>query len=117
MDNRLFNLTNQRPVESRKSDLMRLSRALVALFRGNAHYKVGYAKNLGYVHIQGLGVDVQILASDWAKIEPVIKDGTLSREMSKKRAIYSQPNISRDVSGEDQPYVQAMYHTLYLIFT
>lgn len=119
MDNRLFQLTSSRPYELRRVDLPELTKALVALFRGRAQAKFGSSQNLKYTHISGLNVDIQILASDWIKLEPFFRDDTFSSLMSRRpaNAVPLHPSIAATVPENELIYHTSVYNLLYPIFT
>lgn len=100
-------------------DLPDLTRALVALFRGQAQAKTGFSNNLGFVRIVGLNVDLQILASDWAKIMPYIQDDSFRNLMSQRpaNAVPLHPKIAASVPANELSYYTSVYHILYPLFT
>lgn len=77
VDSRLFQIWGLRPTDVQPQDLPEVARAIVGLYRKQAKVTLGTSKEITYVLITAPGVKVQILASDWAKIEPFIKDGSL----------------------------------------
>lgn len=81
MDNRLKRRHGGRRVPSRilAADLPELAWVLTAIVRGGAKSQVHRPKNVAYVRlISPVGPDVSLRAKDWAKILPLIEDGTFS---------------------------------------
>jgi hypothetical protein len=84
LDNRLFKIET-RPGPQLQQDLPLLARALVAVFRKKGHAKVGRTKNIDWVRLETSEYHVQVLASDWAKILPFIKDETFNQAIVKSQ--------------------------------
>lgn len=84
MDNRLTRVqvqTKRAPGKTFDVSLPELARALVAAVRRQGSVRSIAYKGLRYVWLVGLGVDIAIPASDWAKILPLLKDGTFDPNM------------------------------------
>lgn len=107
MDNRLSSLKSQRPTSLKREDLPNLAKALVSLFRGEASLHTGSANNLGYVHIKGLNVEVQILSEDWARIDKILATDSFRKPIKV---------VSNSLRTEDVEYYQVIYHQLCLAF-
>lgn len=121
MDNRLFNIT-ARPGRLRRQDLPIVARALVSLFRKQATLKTGITKNVGYVRIEAVGFQVQILQEDWNKILPSLKDDFLNQVVFKTQVdptvLYPvqehEPSI---IDRTDQQYYTRTLQLLQELFT
>jgi hypothetical protein len=85
MDNRLFKIVD-RPVRLRQSDLPLLARGLMAVFLKKGTVKTGHVRNLSYVRLEFGGQHIQVLAEDWAKIEPYLVDDSFSQLVVKSQA-------------------------------
>jgi hypothetical protein len=104
VDNRLFQIWGLRPANLRKEDLPEVARAIVSLYRRKAQVTTGITKNVSYVLITGRGLKVQVLAEDWAKIMPFIKDGTFDQTVlrSEQDNAWIDPKTAYDISTLDQ---------------
>ena len=78
MDNRLALHKGRRISALRKEDLPGLAHALVAAIRGRAVVGRLGRNATPYVAFDGPGVRVDVLQSDWAKIQPYIQNGFLN---------------------------------------
>ena len=89
-----------------------VARAIVGLYRKQVSVTLGTTKEIPYVFLKGSGLAVQILASDWAKIEPYIKDGTLDPLLFPMIPNgYNDPNVSYSLtllSPNDPYYVHVL---------
>lgn len=120
MDNRLYSIVS-RPGKLRRQDLPLVARALVSLFRKQAVVKTGFVKNVGYVRIVAHDFRVQILASDWAKIEPYIRDSSFDQAVVKSQVdtVWIDPLVAHDssiIDRTDREYYLKVYRTLWGLF-
>jgi len=113
VDSRLFQIWGLRPTALQPQDLPEAARAIVGLYRKQAKVTLGTTKEISYVLITAPGVKAQILASDWAKIEPFIKDGSLDPLVvpSVQNTVFRDPNVAHDLtllSPTDPYYVRVL---------
>lgn len=120
MDNRLFQITT-RPTKLRQQDLPLVARALLSLFRRQAVAKTGRVKNISYIRIEAKDFQVQILASDWAKILPFIQDDSFNQVVVKSQidSVYLDPttmHASPLIDHTDREYYLRVLYTLQGLF-
>lgn len=120
MDSRLFNIP-LRPGTPRQQDLPLIARAIVALYQGQAKLKTGRVKNLGYVRIEAKDFQVQLLASDWAKVLPYIQSEDFDQVVTKAQldSVRLDPNFVSDsslIDHQNQQYYLKVLYTLRGLF-
>ena len=84
MDNRLNLSHGARRVPSSQldTDLTQLAWAITAQIRGQAKVVLYDSKRSSFVRVLGSrGADVAIRKEDWAKIQPLLKDGTFNSQL------------------------------------
>lgn len=120
MDNRLFKIP-KRPGRLRQQDLPLVARALVAAMRKQAQVKTGRVENIGYVRIETSDFQVQVLASDWAKILPYLQDESFNQVVVKSQIdpVVSDPltaHASPIIDRTDKQYYLKVLHVLQRLF-
>lgn len=120
MDSRLFNIET-RPTRLRQQDLPLVARAILSLYRKQAVVKTGFVKNLGYVRIETPTFHVQIIASDWALIEPFVRDQSFDQAIVKSQqdTVWINPlavKASSVIDRTDRQYYLKVLATLQGLF-
>jgi len=77
MDQRLFHANGHRPHRLTNKDVPDLARAIVAYIRKQASLNKHYIHDVSCISFSGVGVDILVRADDWAKVVPLLKDGSL----------------------------------------
>lgn len=76
MDQRLFRIGGHRPHRLINRDVPALARAIVAYIRKQARVDKHQIQNVTCLHFIGGSVDFLVRSDDWAKVVPLLKDGS-----------------------------------------
>lgn len=97
VDNRLASIGAHRPGRLRKQDLPALASALVGYLKGFGRVTAGVAHGLSYVRLYGSYFDILVIETDWIRLLPYLRDGTLGT------TVYPSPQVevSATATGAD----------------
>jgi len=120
VDSRLFKIET-RPGNLRRQDLPILARALVAVLLRQGRAKTGTSRNLQYVRLETPEGNVQVLASDWAKIMPYLQDDSFNQTVFKSQmdTVWLDPLTAHApsiIDRTDRQYYLRVLNTLQGLF-
>lgn len=121
MDNRIFTIDGLRAARLRREDLPLLARSIVGVSRGYGVLTAGRVRGVGYARLKGKNFDIIVLKEDWLKVEPLLRDGTLSTVETPKfdPAVFLDPNKMRSlaaIDGPDRIYYLHVLGQLWVLF-
>lgn len=118
MDERLFFIRGRRPSRLRIPDLPDAAKAIVAFTRGHAKSSDGVQHGVGFVRLYGIGVDINILASDWNRIVPYLQSGAWNPAVTPVAREFASPDSPASIADTDDPDLyRRVFQTLQLLFT
>ena len=118
MDERLSFIYGRRLSRLRVTDLPNVARAIVAFTRGHAKSEEYLRHGVAFVRLFGVGVDVNVLVSDWEKIVPALQSGQWNPAVTPVARAFAAPNAEASVADLDDPDLyRRVLQTLQLLFT
>lgn len=114
----MFFIHGRRLSRLRIPDLPGVAKAIVAYTRGHAKSAEYVRHGVGFVRLYGIGVDVNVLVSDWNKIVPYLQSGAWNPRVTPVARAFAAPNAEASIADTDDPDLyRRVLQALQLIFT
>jgi len=114
----MFFIHGRRLSRLRIPDLPVVAKAIVAFTRRHAKSAEYVRHGVGFVRLYGVGVDVNVLVSDWNKIVPYLQDGSWNPVATPVAWPLAAPNAEASIADTDDPDLyRRVLQTLELLFT
>lgn len=103
MDQRLFRIQGHRPHRLTNKDVPALARAIVSYMRKQAILNKHYIHDVSCISFSGVGVDILVRADDWAKVIPLLKDGSLDPMLVPVTTVKVRTGVPASVLEDSDP--------------